>query len=860
MNTLNQMTETIQNSITNMISKLKPMRHSNSMNDLQNSANLNQAHMRMQAPRNQYKHQQNPGHSFQLNQPPQQLRQAGIAQSQALQDRPYMMFVYSQKFQIQGQGEYEIKITNVINPYTMKATPLQPSLIDPMFMMTQGIGNSKKALGISQEQIPQIIMQQNNIQDRRLQTQQTEREHYTSRGRAQRFGDGFPTHGVKSGANTNRQLKNNHTPNRGGFGRNKLSGGAGVRMLACNSYYKKIVQSNQDKKTIQAINQGYNQNFGIHQQQQMIPVEQYSLEQKIQKRQQIAASLIKKWLNNQVRKTFQVIKKDSWTHFKHRQQQNMKKSVQLIKLIGLIQDKLKTHKFQSFSKIKEHQLSIIHEKSNAQDSHSSQGNSKNVSSIKGTSNPQDNHISRQPTTASQSFAVQQQPKISQAKQKAIKILAFHLDQKLLDHKLAFWLPFRAHNQKTNAYIQELQIDFGQKPFDRQQLEEELASRFNKIEIKKIDSAPIDSQNSQIDAQKTQGRKLFFNNMDETVEFTDPIKLMEKNLANVSAIQPFMIQHSRNEDTFIQELNCLNTNRSRLSKLSIDKQSKRTFNDSKEFSPLFKNDDQLYLSSPGGQNRPHNNLDNSSFLITEDDIKTIRIENNIGNLNKDIKKVNDQIEQIKHMLFTQNQIPMNPQVTSENNESWMDESVVSDFEVPPIGSAQILNPKKRQLVPVSKINKNFRTEQEMIEHYELKALDLADGDLNLYQQIQTPQARQQQNQYQGNYRFGNSNIKQQQQFHSNSGSKMQYNNNSANEIGYEEFKDQIGNLQIGVEGLQKQISQNARLSNRGRSDSLKKNIRKYEQNRKRNLNDSRENDFEGFDDEDDISVVKFDNIE
>jgi len=47
-----------------------------------------------------------------------------------------MMFVYSQKFQVQGQGEYEIKITNVINPYTMKATPLQPSLIDPSFMMT----------------------------------------------------------------------------------------------------------------------------------------------------------------------------------------------------------------------------------------------------------------------------------------------------------------------------------------------------------------------------------------------------------------------------------------------------------------------------------------------------------------------------------------------------------------------------------------------------------------------------------------------------------------------------------------------------------------------------------------------------
>jgi hypothetical protein len=62
-------------------------------------------------------------------------------------------------------------------------------------------------------------------------------------------------------------------------------------------------------------------------------------------------------------------------------------------------------------------------------------------------------------------------------------------------------------------------------------------------------------------------------MNETLDFTDPIKAMELNLGNISAIQPFQVQHlSRNEDTFIQELNYLNTNRSRLSKLSIDKPS------------------------------------------------------------------------------------------------------------------------------------------------------------------------------------------------------------------------------------------------------------------------------------------------
>ena len=68
-----------------------------------------------------------------------------------------MMFVYSQKFKVEGQGEYELKITNVINPYTMRATPLQPSLIDPAFMMSQGIGFNKKALQLDPEEIPTLI-------------------------------------------------------------------------------------------------------------------------------------------------------------------------------------------------------------------------------------------------------------------------------------------------------------------------------------------------------------------------------------------------------------------------------------------------------------------------------------------------------------------------------------------------------------------------------------------------------------------------------------------------------------------------------------------------------------------------------
>jgi uncharacterized spore protein YtfJ len=45
------------------------------------------------------------------------------------------------------------------------------------------------------------------------------------------------------------------------------------------------------------------------------------------------------------------------------------------------------------------------------------------------------------------------------------------------------------------------------------------------------------------------------------------------------------------------------------------------------------------------------MDSSSILVTEDDVKAIKIESNLHNINKDIKKVNDEIEQIKRLLFS-----------------------------------------------------------------------------------------------------------------------------------------------------------------------------------------------------------------
>ncbi len=44
-------------------------------------------------------------------------------------------------------------------------------------------------------------------------------------------------------------------------------------------------------------------------------------------------------------------------------------------------------------------------------------------------------------------------------------------------------------------------------------------------------------------------------------------------------------------------------------------------------------------------------DTNSCIVTEDEYKAIKVENNLDNLNKDIEAVNEEIEQIKKLLFT-----------------------------------------------------------------------------------------------------------------------------------------------------------------------------------------------------------------
>jgi len=83
--------------------------------------------------------------------------------------------------------------------------------------------------------------------------------------------------------------------------------------------------------------------------------------------------------------------------------------------------------------------------------------------------------------------------IPKRKVKAIKLLTAFLDKKVLNRKLSFWLPFRAiqteleANPSSNYYIRELKMDYGNKAYDKEQLEKELMTRFNKIEFNKVDN-------------------------------------------------------------------------------------------------------------------------------------------------------------------------------------------------------------------------------------------------------------------------------------------------------------------------------------------------------------------------------------
>ena len=139
MNAFSSVGDSISNAITNLVSRMTHSTKHDSQSDYRKIP-------RYKNP-NRYSANHSTSESFLRNSFSQTLERPSSTK------RPYMVFVYSQKIHVEGQGLYELKITNLINPYTMKATPLQPSLVNPVYMMAQGIGNNKKAISLTQQQV-----------------------------------------------------------------------------------------------------------------------------------------------------------------------------------------------------------------------------------------------------------------------------------------------------------------------------------------------------------------------------------------------------------------------------------------------------------------------------------------------------------------------------------------------------------------------------------------------------------------------------------------------------------------------------------------------------------------------------------
>ncbi len=85
--------------------------------------------------------------------------------------------------------------------------------------------------------------------------------------------------------------------------------------------------------------------------------------------------------------------------------------------------------------------------------------------------------------ASSTHSIPKQKTFSVKKvQSALKRLEYLFEKKLLENKLSFWLPLRAEFMMTKSFDK---VDFGTMVFDRDQLEREIASKINKVEIRRI---------------------------------------------------------------------------------------------------------------------------------------------------------------------------------------------------------------------------------------------------------------------------------------------------------------------------------------------------------------------------------------
>lgn len=102
-----------------------------------------------------------------------------------------------------------------------------------------------------------------------------------------------------------------------------------------------------------------------------------------------------------------------------------------------------------------------------------------------------------------------------------------MDKKEMELKLKFWLPLRSDFIMMKSFDK---LDYGKQVFDRERLEQALALQYSQIEIRRVDKnnriAVVDEETSSDEEETKQGQESLF---------MDPIKLMEKNLGNISCI-------------------------------------------------------------------------------------------------------------------------------------------------------------------------------------------------------------------------------------------------------------------------------------------------------------------------------------
>lgn len=75
----------------------------------------------------------------------------------------------------------------------------------------------------------------------------------------------------------------------------------------------------------------------------------------------------------------------------------------------------------------------------------------------------------------------------------------------------------------------------------------------------------------------------------------------------------------------------------------------------EFTPITEGlNNSLFEHNQYSPDRSSIGLDASCSLVTQDEYNALKLENNLDHLNKDINQVNDELEQLKKLLFAQDE--------------------------------------------------------------------------------------------------------------------------------------------------------------------------------------------------------------